>query len=578
MAYAIIRFEKVKTWSDISAMSAHWDRSRPTPNADPARTARNKVLVGQGSAEQCVRAGLSGVEPRKNAVLALEAILTASPEFFEQATQADKQKWLSDSLNWLKTTYGKNLVSAVLHLDETTPHLHAVILPLDSRGKLNARAIFDRNHLRFVQQSYPAALASLGLSRGVERSRATHTDLKTFYGAVKQPTPAVTYKPLPQPPGILDRSDAKLAAWAKQIQSDTVKAISPAFSIYAQKSKTSELAQKREREQARAIAKAERERDYHLSNVADLQKHAAALRAIDLRDVASALGYEHIPGRNVWKAGDSTLSITGQKFYDHEVQDGKGGAIDLVKHATGHNYIDALRWLADRFGVQRSISTALEPERERLSHEVENTPPVPFTAPPARFSSEDDVEYYLTRKRGLSVDLVRSAIKTGDVYGDDRKNAVFLRRDPATREITGCMKRGTQPKRFIQVLGDKKRGFYSYGEREKPRVIAICESAIDALSFYDLQRRTGAHAGLLVISTDGCGEVPQGLSARYPGAKIIAAQDNDKAGETMAAKVRQIYPQAERMTPTRKDWNEDLLHQAASAAAAPLPTASPGLR
>lgn len=577
MAYAIIRFEKVKSWSDVAAMSAHWDRSRPTPNADPSRTPKNRVLVGQGTAEQAVRAGLAGLEPRKNAVLAMEAVLTASPEFFEQATPADKQKWLSESISWLKTTYGRNLVSAVLHVDESTPHLHAVILPLDQRGKLNARELFNREHLRHVQQSYPSALKELGLQRGIERSRATHTDLKTYYGAITQPVPAVAYKPLPAAPGLLDRSDAKLAVWAKRIQSDTVSAISPAFSIHAQKSKTVALAQKREREQARAVSKAERERDYHLSNTAELQQHAAALRAIDLREVAQALGYEHQSGRDVWKSGDSTLTLTGPKFFDHEAQKGGGGAIDLAKHATGHSYPDALKWLADRFGVQRSVSTALEPEREKLSQQIEKTEPVPFTAPAARFSSEDDVEYYLTRKRGLSGDLVRSAIAAGDVYGDDRKNAVFLRRDLTTKAVTGCMKRGTQPTRFIQVLGDKKKGWYSYGDQQKPRVIAICESAIDALSFYDLQRRTGAHAGLLVISTDGCGEVPAGLSERYPGAKIIAAQDNDKAGDALAAKIRERYPHCERMKPQRKDWNEDLC-QAASAAAAPIPTAAPGLR
>lgn len=314
MAYAIIRFEKVKSWSDISAMSAHWDRSRPTPNADPSRTPKNKVLVGQGTAEQAVRAGLAGLEPRKNAVLAMEAILTASPEFFAQATPADKQKWLSESINWLKTTYGKNLVSAVLHVDESTPHIHAVILPLDGRGRLNARALFDRQHLRDVQQSYPGALKALGLQRGIERSRATHTDLKTYYGAITQPTPAVTYKPLPPAPALHQRSEAGLAAWAKQIQSDTVQAISPTFSIYAQKSKTAELAKRREREQAQAVQRAERERDYHLSNVADLQQHAAALRAIDLREVAEALGYEHHAARDVWKSGDSTLSITPPKI------------------------------------------------------------------------------------------------------------------------------------------------------------------------------------------------------------------------------------------------------------------------
>lgn len=578
MPYAIIRFAKVKSLAAVSAMSGHWHRTRPTPNADPAKRGSNSVQVGSGNVEADVRAGLAGLSPRKNAVLAMEAILTTSPEFFETASAADKKKWLSDSITWLKTTYGKNLVSAVLHLDETTPHLHAVILPIDQRGRLNAREMFNREHLRHVQQSYPSSLKDLGLQRGIERSRATHVEVKKFYGALRQPAPPVQFKPLPPVPPLHQRTDAKLSAWAAQVKNETVSAIRPSYLIYEQKSKTADLDRQRERRQAAAHDLAARDRDYHKQLAEEARQQAAALRSIELTEVAAALGYEYERTRQVWKAGDSTLSIKGQKFYDHEAAKGGGGAIDLVAHATGHAYREALRWLADRFGSQRSASTALDAERTRIEREIEKTPTAPFMAPAARFSSEDDVHHYLTRKRGLSPDLVRSVIATGDVYGDDRKNAVFLRRDPSGN-VTGCMKRGTQPKRFVQVLGDKKTGWFSYGERKTPRVIAICESAIDALSFYDLQQQAGAAGGLLVISTDGCGQIPADLAERYPRAKIVAAPDKDKAGNGLAEKIREHYPHCERMKPAGKDWNEDLLQaRTEEVAPAPVSTHRPGPR
>lgn len=578
MPYAIIRFEKVKSFAAVSAMSAHWHRTRPTPNADPAKRGSNRVQVGSGNVEADVRAGLAGQSPRKNAVLAMEAILTTSPEFFENASAEDKKKWLATSVDWLKREYGKNLVSAVLHLDETTPHLHAVILPIDQRGRLNAREMFNREHLRHVQQSYPGALKDLGLQRGIERSRATHVDVKKFYGALRQPVPAIQYRPLPPVPPVHQRTEGKLMEWAGQIKKETIAAISPAYSNLGQKSKTADLDRQRERRQAAAHNLAARDRDYQMQLAAEARQQAAALRCVELTEVAAALGYEYERSRQVWKAGDSTISINGQKYFDHEAGRGGGGAIDLVIHATGHAYREALRWLADRFGTGRSASTALDAERTRIEREIEDTPRAPFIAPPSRFSSEDDVHHYLTSKRGLSADLVRSAIKTGDVYGDDRKNAVFLRRAPSGG-VTGCMKRGTQPARFVQVLGDKKTGWYSYGERKSPRVIAICESAIDALSFYDLQQQAGAAGGLLVISTDGCGQIPDDLAERYPGAKIVAAPDNDKAGDSLAAKIREHYPQAERLKPQGKDWNEDLL-QARTEEAAPTPAATyrPGPR
>src|SRR5207248_11637668 len=93
-----------------------------------------------------VQAGLQ-VAPviRKNAVLSMEMMLGASPEWFTAGTEAEQDRrrdaWRDLSMAWMRETFGEqNVVAAVLHRDELTPHIQALIVPIDARGRLNARS------------------------------------------------------------------------------------------------------------------------------------------------------------------------------------------------------------------------------------------------------------------------------------------------------------------------------------------------------------------------------------------------------------------------------------------------------
>ena len=99
------------------------------------------------SLETIVRDRIGDQTIRKNGVLCVEMLLTASPEYFrpddpsragyyEPEKLADFQQSVS---SWLDNEYGDRIVRAELHLDESTPHIHAYLVPLDERGKLNCR-------------------------------------------------------------------------------------------------------------------------------------------------------------------------------------------------------------------------------------------------------------------------------------------------------------------------------------------------------------------------------------------------------------------------------------------------------
>ncbi|HDR9122895.1 TPA: plasmid recombination protein [Burkholderia vietnamiensis] len=203
MSFAIARVGKLNSWGKVGAAGGHNLRTRPTPNANADRTPDNVVLHGPDDLAAAVRDRLdaAGVTPgRKDAVLAAEFVLTASPEFFEGKTPEQVRAWADSQTEFLAQRYGPNFVQAVLHLDETTPHVHAAVIPITDDGRLSMKDyIGGRQNLRNLQTDYAKAMAVHGLQRGVEHSVAEHKTIKEFYGETKearrQPTPSVNIKP-----------------------------------------------------------------------------------------------------------------------------------------------------------------------------------------------------------------------------------------------------------------------------------------------------------------------------------------------------------------------------------------------
>lgn len=188
MSYAILRTEKLKTMGNIAASLSHNYRNRPTPNADPYRTVNNEhdlKTAGQ------VMDGIKNRLPeklRKNAVLAIEYLITASPDWSGLGTEKEAD-FFKRSVEWLKQRHGaENVISTSIHRDETTPHLIAYVVPIDLEGKLNAREFLGgRAKLSKMQTDFHDQVKDLGLERGLEGSKAEHTTIKDFYAEIQKP-------------------------------------------------------------------------------------------------------------------------------------------------------------------------------------------------------------------------------------------------------------------------------------------------------------------------------------------------------------------------------------------------------
>lgn len=100
--------------------------------------------------------------------MALDTIYTASPEFFQERTNAENDKFFQDCLKFHNEHFG-HIISAVVHYDETTPHLHVISVPLTKDGRLSARDVIgNKAKMSKTQDNFFEQVGrSYGLERGI---------------------------------------------------------------------------------------------------------------------------------------------------------------------------------------------------------------------------------------------------------------------------------------------------------------------------------------------------------------------------------------------------------------------------
>ena len=186
--YAIMRMTKLKSVGNIGASLQHNFRERETLNADPERTPENEHDGAESSSETIgkLREKLPD-KYRKDAVLAVEYMMTASPEWFDTASAEDEKKFFERSREWLEEKYGKeNVLLTSIHRDEKTPHMAAYVVPINDKGRLSAYSFTgQRQQLRDDQTRFAEKMQDIGLERGIEGSKAKHKSIQQFYKEIE---------------------------------------------------------------------------------------------------------------------------------------------------------------------------------------------------------------------------------------------------------------------------------------------------------------------------------------------------------------------------------------------------------
>lgn len=95
--------------------------------------------------------------------------------------------WKKANIKWMEETFGKeNIIAITYHGDESTPHLHGIVIPMVDNKLNGTYYVGNKQKLRNLQDSYAKAMAPLGMERGLQKSLAKHTDIKKFYAVLNR--------------------------------------------------------------------------------------------------------------------------------------------------------------------------------------------------------------------------------------------------------------------------------------------------------------------------------------------------------------------------------------------------------
>lgn len=185
--YGILRFAKYKG-PEIGQIEAHNERTKESyasnPDIDTNRSKLNFNLLSpppkyRAEAERQIRE--AGCRTRKDSVRLVEALITASPEFFQGKSHQEIRAFFERAMEFMKTKQNPNtFVSAVVHIDEKTPHMHLCFVPITEDGRLSAKDIVgNKKKLTKWQDEYWSYMVKKypDLERGESASETGRTHL-----------------------------------------------------------------------------------------------------------------------------------------------------------------------------------------------------------------------------------------------------------------------------------------------------------------------------------------------------------------------------------------------------------------
>lgn len=170
--FCVMNIQKRKR-TDISGIQKEATRTATEYNnrVQPGMDIFNVNLIQSNNWMQNIQAEIdqAGAKTRSNSVVALDAIYTASGDFFKDKSTEECNQYFRDCLQFHQRKFG-HVVSAVIHYDETTPHLHILSVPLTQDGRLSAREIIGNraNLSRMQTEFFEQVGKGYGLERGVQ--------------------------------------------------------------------------------------------------------------------------------------------------------------------------------------------------------------------------------------------------------------------------------------------------------------------------------------------------------------------------------------------------------------------------
>lgn len=188
MGYSIVHVEKVKSGA-LRGIENHMMRlkeSRTNPDIVAERTPENSTIISGDRLLAKVKTRIAELKikrkPRSDATYLVDFIAGASPEDLKSWRRETQDRYFQETVDFMARRYGReNIMYAVVHRDEATPHLHIGVVPVTRDGRLSARDIFTPQELKKLHTEYHAEVgAKYGLERGEQGGKKKHLDSMRF--------------------------------------------------------------------------------------------------------------------------------------------------------------------------------------------------------------------------------------------------------------------------------------------------------------------------------------------------------------------------------------------------------------
>ncbi len=286
---------------------------------------------------------------------------------------------------------------------------------------------------------------------------------------------------------------------------------------------------------------------------------------IEKASAVHVLDYLNSKGEGVVKQGkyyrhaehDSLVFHENGKWFWNSRGEGGYGAISFARTFYEMSFQDAVRDV-NNLNISRDFSKNLNKNKAKK-----------FVYPKHyEASTQQNIKQYLTKVRMIDERVVNSLIKNDYLAEDKLKNCVFKWKD-SEGKIIGADRQGTVPINnnrgyFKQIVANSKEDGGFRVDVGKPNKIALFESPIDAISYYELYRPTDIRLQSMSGLKDRTAvkaikDLMLDCRARNIKAeKVILAVDNDKAGKEFTERWEKYLSPVETHTPKFKDWNMDL--------------------
>ena len=193
VSFAVLHMQKFKA-NDVAGMQIHNQRERESKtnfDIDKSKTHLNydlhnesKINFNKKIKDIIKKNVVTDRAIRKDAVVMCNFIITSDKKFFDSLSETERERFFDISYDFFKKRYGEEkIISAAVHLDEKTPHMHLSLVPVTEDKKLSAKRLFDRNELRSLQDDFPKFLNenNFDLKRGLDaEGKNKHIETQRF--------------------------------------------------------------------------------------------------------------------------------------------------------------------------------------------------------------------------------------------------------------------------------------------------------------------------------------------------------------------------------------------------------------